>query len=905
MLKNWLESTTAIVAIGTIAGTTFNVQAQEVSDQDQQADAAAFEIEEIVVTARRRSELMQDIPISMTAVGRLDMDRAGYETIGDLSFGVANFSFADQGSILGDFGMRGITTNVANPGVESAMAVYVDGVLIGRPASFDAVLQGVEQVEILRGPQGTLFGKNTVAGAVNITTQRPTEEVSGNLKLEAGRFQRGAASGSLNVPLLGDKLMARASLSVEQQDGWIRNLNDARRFNGEDNWSGRFQLLARPSDTVEVYWTIDRFFDDRTFVAQLNDDPDSLKTNPGVDIDAGIIDIDSDSRSKRDIWGTSLEVNVETSGGYAITGVGAYRQTNFDSLFDGDTTRQRLQDTTQADNTDQYTFELRVASPEGRKLDWVAGAYVFIQDIKGFNERRFFPKDILAGCTAPVSPDFFRGSQGKGRFFPTSRFVGFDAAGLPIWEFDFDNDGVFGEAADVTTPVGATVNENIGCHNPGMIAFARHLPGGDAEDQFIPFFDGLTTVDDVPEEIVVRQSGSVNTDAYALFAHANYHFTDQLTLTGGARHTWENKDVDLTQTGMINIARPSFTKQDSRKDREWSGTGSLTYEWNDEVTTYIKYAHGFKSGGFQFDVTQGEKVSAFNALATKSPFIPFFLKANPGATKQDVINALIAASADPNEAPDNVEFEPENVNVYEVGLKTQLFNRKLRLNIAGFLTDYNNVQQNILNLATGIIVLNVPGARVWGFEADMVARPTSGLTVTGGVGTAFSDIRNALIIPNPVAGQPPLVDTTDFLGLRLAQSPEVTANASVTYTMPVGATGNIVVRGDWSFTGSIFHELDPNPSQRAKVFEASYNLVNARIGYVSDANDWEVFFWGKNIFNERYAAFRRANPINRNFGIPAGGAVVNAPPFRFPGSATGQSISGLPRTWGVTLQKHF
>jgi len=889
MLKTIIKNTTALVAVTTLGASLAYAQEAQVegTGEAQATEADDIGLEEVVVTARRRAERMQDVPISITAVSRLELDQSGYQSLADVSLGVPNFSFIDRGSVLGDFGMRGITTNVSNPGVESSLAVYVDGILVGRPQAFDYLLQGVEQVEVLRGPQGTLFGKNTISGALNITTQRPTDEVSGNMKFETGRYERGMASGSLNFPIAGDKLMARISGSVERQKGWIRNLFDDRRFNGENNWSGRIQLLARPNDKLEIYWTADRFFDDRNFVAQVNDDPDSLKDNPAVDIDKGIVDIDSPSTSRRDLWGTSLEINYSTDGGYVLTFLGGFRQTNFNSLFDGDTQRQRLSDTKADDNTDQWSAELRVSSPEGSRIDWVAGAYYFNQKIKASTQTRFYPKNILAGCTVPVTPQTFRGFPPPPPFEPTSRLAGFDEQGLPVWDFDLNGNGIPNEPG-----------EAIGCNNPDLIAFGRHIPGGEAEDLVVRGFDGPLTAEDVPVVDAVREFGNVNTKAYALFFHTNYHFTDSAFLSGGIRHTWEDKNVDMTQIGKINIARPSFTKQDSRKDREWSGTASLTYKWSDDVTTYAKFAHGFKSGGFQFDITQGEKVNQFLA-ATK--------KLNPAdfATKEDFINAAIALGADPNAAPDNIEFGPENVNVYEFGVKTNLFNNRLRLNIAGFYTDYNNVQQNILNLATGIIVLNVPGARVVGFEADLITRPVEGLTISGGVGVADSKIKKALIIPNPDPTKPPLVDTSAFLGLRLAQAPNVTANAAVTYSIPVSSSGSLVIRGEWNYTGSIFHELDPNPAQRAKVFEPSFNLVNGRIGYVSDTDDWEIFFWGKNITNTRYKAFRRANPIIRNFGVPPGGTFVGGPPKSFPGTATGQSIAGMPRTWGVTVQKHF
>ncbi len=863
-----LSGTTALVAASALIAATSGAYAQGAQADDEDS----FALEEIVVTSRRRSELMQDVPISIAAISRLELDRSGYETLADVTLGVPNFTFADRGPILGDFGIRGIATNISTPGVESAMAVYIDGVLVGRPQGFDTSLQGIEQVEVLRGPQGTLFGKNTIAGALNITTQRPTEDFSGNVKLEVGRFERGMSSGSLNIPL-SDTVSARISASVEREDGWIKNLFDDRRFNGENNWAGRIQLLAKPSEKLEIYLTADRFYDQRNAIGQINDDPQDLKSNPLTDPLGGIVDIDSPSTSNRNLWGGSMEINYLTDGGYNFTSITGFRHTGFVSLFDGDTQRQRLSDTTATDSVDQWTQEFRIASPEGGKLDWVAGAYAFFQDLKGSTQTRFYPKNILAGCAGPVTPQSFRGFPPPPPFENIGTVTGFTDEGLPIWEF-------------VGNPLIVQ-----GCTNPDLIAFGRHIPGGDASDFFVSAFDPGRTVDDVDSLAVVHEFGFINTDAFALFAQGNYHFTERLTLTAGIRHTWEDKDLKVTQQGMINIKRPTFTTTDTSSDREFSGNASLSFKVSEDVTVYAKYAHGFKSGGFQFDITQGEKYTQFEA-ATKA--LGGALKAGQFATKEEFIAAAIALGADPNEAPDNLKFALETVNVYEGGIKATLMDNRLRINAAGFFTDYNDLQQNILDLRTGIIVLNIPGSEVYGFEIDVDARPTEGLSISGGLGMAKTKITVPLIVPNP-AGGPPLIDSSSFLGLRLGQAPEWTANAAITYSMPVGQSGSVVIRGEWSYTGSIFHELDPDPNQRAKVLEGAYSIFNGRIGYVSDVNDWDVFFWGKNIGSKEYAAFRRANPIMRNFGGGLG----------FPGNAIGQVVPGKTATWGLTLQKHF
>ncbi|MDX1405363.1 MAG: TonB-dependent receptor [Woeseiaceae bacterium] len=892
-------------SLAVVLGGFASLASSEVAAQQSRAPESDRLLEEIVVRARRREERIQDVPISVVAVSNREIDELGVQTMGDLTQAVPNFTFQNRGSILGNFGMRGIVTNISNVGVESGLAVYVDGVLVGRPEAFNAALRDVAQVEVLRGPQGTLFGKNTIAGAVNVITPRPTDQNKGEVRFEVGNYNRFLVGGVLNGAI-SDNVNGRVSVSVENQDGWIDNLVDGRDFNGEDNYSFRAQLDFNPNDRLNVYWTADGFFDDRDFIAQVNDDPRDLKANPAVNIDEGIVDVDSPSTSDRDIWGTSLQFDYRTNGGYSVIGIGGFRTSDTLSLFDGDTQRQRLSDTRRETEADTFSLELRLESPQDSRVNWVAGVNYSDQSIDESTQTRFFPQNILAGCNAPMDPNTFRGFPPGPPFEATSRIAGFDSSGFPVWDFDLDSDGTFNEASVTLPPFGLFgVPEDVGCHNPDLIAFGRHIPGGQAEDQFIVGdpalgFDTRLTAADVPEVAQVHEFGSLDTQAFAVFGHADFNLNEQWALSAGLRHTWEDKDLVMTQDGMINIVRPSFSTVDTRDDEEFSGTLSLQYRANDQFMIYGKYSRGFKSGGFQFDITQGENGTAFNGLFRSPAFVQGFLMANPGATKQDVIDAAIAASADPNEAPQNIEFGRELVDAYELGIKTDFADGRVRLNAAVFYTDYQDVQQNITRLATGIVVLNVPGAEITGYDIDFTALLTPNFLVSAGVGYADSELTDPLIIDDPQNPGVPLVDSSAFVGQRLAQAPDLTANASAVFTHNAGG-GSMLWRLDWSHTGEVLHELvELGSPLEALVNEGEYDIVNARVGYTSQSGNWEVMLWGRNIFDERYKAFRRANPIIRVFGLDSSGSGLS-----FPGSETAQSIAGMPRTYGATFIMRF
>lgn len=883
------------------AGAVFLIASAGLAPAPVTAQEASV-LEEITVTARRREESLQEIPISIIALTSDEIAQLGAATLADITTAVPNLYFQDRGSNLGNFGIRGIVTAVGNVGIESATAIYIDGVPVGRPEAFDAALNDVAQIEVLRGPQGTLFGKNTIAGAINIITKRPTKEFSADLKLEAGNFGRTQFGGVVNLPI-GDTSAFRVSVTVTEQDGWIDNINDGREFNGEDDIQARIQFQSNPNDKLQIYWAADFFEDSRNFIAQIHDDPREFKTHPQQNIYEGIVDIDSPSTSDRDLWGTSLEINYTTDNDITFTSVTGFREQDTLSIFDQDSSRQRLSENTRDGHVETLSQEFRLTGSTER-VNWTAGAYFSSQDIDESTQTRFFPQNILVGCNVPVTPQFFRGQPPPPPFEPTARDAGHDAQFLPIWDFDLNSNGVFNEPNVTIPPLGLFgANEDVGCNNPDLIAFGRHLAGGDAMDWYVVGdpalgFDSPLSAATVPEVAQVHEFGFLNTDTVALFGHADIDLTERGTLSLGIRFTEEDKDLSMTQDGMVNIQRASFATTDSRSDSETSGTIGYSFRFTDNVMGYAKASRGFKSGGYTFSITQGENVSAFagwfrtNAMG--------FLAANPGATKADLINAAIAGSADPNQAPAGIAFDTETADSFEIGLKSELLNNRLRLNFAAFATEYDNFQQNIVRLATGITVQNVPGVEINGYEVDFTALITERLTIQGGLGYAESKITEAFILTNPQNPLAPLVDSSAFVNQRLANAPEHTGNLTVMYEFPVG-NGRLLLRGDFSHVGSVLHALvEDGQGLEALLTEPSYDVINARVSYVANDGDWELSFWGKNIGNERYAAWRGVNPIMRVFGLNSAGVGL-----AFPGSETAQSIAAMPEVYGVTYTKRF
>lgn len=343
-------------------------------------------LEEVIVTAQKRESSMQDVPVSMTAFSGSDLEKMGVGRLEDFIGMTPNVTINFNDSIRAtEITIRGIVSDPNNVGIDQAAGVYVDGVYMARPTTINTGVYDTERVEVLRGPQGTIFGKNTIAGALSFITRLPSQsaefEMVGNLSNFSGKRLYAMA----NLPIAENKLALRASVQYEKRDGYIKNLvgpdnNDA------DNINGRVSLLYTPSEDVEVIWRADAakdrthqgatevlvpspMFEGWPFFTTQDDDP----------WDRVIKDSQS-SFQDRDLWGTSLEVNWDL-GDATFTSISAYRTFDWDNFQTTDHSEFDIFGTGIAEDEEQYSQEFRLASNGADKLNYVVGLYWFEQDM--------------------------------------------------------------------------------------------------------------------------------------------------------------------------------------------------------------------------------------------------------------------------------------------------------------------------------------------------------------------------------------------------------------------------------------------------------------------------------------------------------------------------------------------
>jgi iron complex outermembrane recepter protein len=789
---------------------------------------------EIIVTAEKRAENIQDVPISVIALSARQLQDAGVTDIKNLTVltpGLTVTSTTNENSTTAR--IRGVGTVGDNPGLESSVGIVIDGVYRPRNGVGFGNLGELEQIEVLEGPQGELFGKNNDAGVINITTKRPSMTFGAMAEVTGGNFDDREVSASVTGPI-GSISAARLYAEYEKRDGWMNidtgqgpNTND--RSNDRNSYTLRGQYLIKPTDDIDVLLIGD--FSKRneaccaavaTVLGPFAGITNALASIPALGGQVGAVGVASSGNRfyqgysnqpwVQQIRDFGFSGQIDWNLGFAkFTSITAWRDNTIVSGQDTDYTAIDVlyEPATQGNATDfkQFSEELRLAGKQG-PLNWLVGG--------------FFASEIL-------TPN------------------------MTLWagkSFDLYLSGL--ASASVGPPNFLLIPELTG-----------KPPGG----TFVPGVAGYSDY--------FRQTSK----SYAFFTNETYTISSAFDVTGGFRYTHEKKDatsnyVDtdggagcgslLTSPGVgaLNPASPEYqfllgygcsvvfnpffaklNDSQSLSENNVSGTIKLAYHMNDQVMTYISFADGYKAGGF-------------NLARVTNP-----------------------AAANPLAPVLNTSFPEETVDSYELGIKSTLADRTVRLNAAIFDQKYKDFQ---LNTYTGIlfVVSSVPRVESKGVEVDSDwVTPLSGLSFSGGVTYALTDITefgNSLYLFAPNQADP----TLPRLNNRLSFAPLWSGAVSATYRVPL--PNSLALRTSVSEkynsaynTGS---DLDPRKIQGA------YGLLNARIGIGAADDRWVVEAWGANLADKFYYQ------------------VAFDAPFQYDQI---DAFLGAPRTFGLTARMKF
>lgn len=345
------------------------VCAQQAADSDQ--GAVGPRLEEIIVTAQRREERLIDVPISISAIDQERFDQINATSFTDIAAIIPNLQVVESasGTTARVITIRGIGVFPRNLGIDQGIGFYLDGVSLGRNAAYNLDLEDIERVEVLRGPQGTLYGRNAIGGAINYITQRPDATFHGDINLRYVDFDDSKRlGGSVNVPLSESTYM-RASGAAWDSSGYVRNAVTGHLINGNDGGSGRIRLRTLPTDGLTVDLSLDALhehsglqglqpLDGRFFVGPY------------------IANVDYESHERRELYGASASVNYQMPNGFSVDSISAWRRQQLFEAEDGDSTPIPIIITPEYRvNEDEYSQELRLSSPVGEMLDFVSGLY--------------------------------------------------------------------------------------------------------------------------------------------------------------------------------------------------------------------------------------------------------------------------------------------------------------------------------------------------------------------------------------------------------------------------------------------------------------------------------------------------------------------------------------------------
>lgn len=357
----------------------------------QRAFAYEMILEEVVVVARKRAEEPLEVPISMTIINSIKIEQQTATALKDIVGDIPNASLDVTGNSLASWGMRGIISQTRNPGQESGLGVYVDRVYLGRPAGFNVPLNDIAQVEVLKGPQGSLFGRNTIAGAITITTRRPGEEMEGYLQGSFGNLSRRDLQAGISGPLVENVLAAKINVFSFQRDGYIENIFNGSDLQSDERVGGRASVYWTPTDEFELVFSADYLEQDNSLMAgqtlepQLNNfvpdwyqaEDDKVNQNdPGYDrIKAGGISIAADWRFDEDM---------------TLSSITSFRSTDFETLVDDDSGPITLTWSNFNDDSDTFTQEFLFSGSVPETLDYVIGLYYLDLDVTSDRQTPLF-----------------------------------------------------------------------------------------------------------------------------------------------------------------------------------------------------------------------------------------------------------------------------------------------------------------------------------------------------------------------------------------------------------------------------------------------------------------------------------------------------------------------------------
>jgi iron complex outermembrane receptor protein len=769
------------------------------------AQQASAQLEEVVVTAQKRSQSMQDVSVAVSAIGGEDIEALGWDRPNDIASQVPNMQVS---SPLGDvqplFSIRGVSMVDYTPSQSSPVGVYIDESYVGASYLQGLSMFDLERVEVLRGPQGTLYGKNTTGGAINLITRTPQidDETNGNITVGDGDYGLVTAKGAVEGTLSEGTLAGRLAFNYKENDGYYDN-KIGKDMTQTDYYSLRGTVNWRTTENFNAVLKISTGDSDAASAA-----PRVVGTNPGglniagspdsrnQKYHEGSIDRVGNTESQMDLANLTLNYEMEN---YSLVSVTSMYSGEYLSIQDTDGTADSLLALNWGSETEAWSQDLRLVSSLDGPINFIVGAYYGFEDVD---------TDILhysffgAPASNAVFPDQAAGILlSNGAFGQVQRYFEVEKESFAVYgDLNWD----FTEKLSMNLGLRYTDDENT----RDRLNYSR-INGGPLT---IP---GAIT--GLPFDIVTdpRTEGSYipgNTTGIDL---------PLVPPTLGVP-VW-------THGELTDESAPEL----SESEGEVTGTLALNYHWNDNLMTYVRYSRGYRAGAF-----------------------------NNGLVYQD--------------EGDDAYANPEFVDSYEVGIKSEFFDGIMRLNGAAFYYDYSD-QQFVNQIGVSAVLENAGGVDIYGLELELLAMPTDNLTLQAGLGLIDAEYNELELGGFDLEGNEPV------------SAPDLNFNLAADYTIDIGENWMTRIHLDGNYVGdqwfSAYNDANlPGLGDYSDIGQDAYWLWNGRVTLADNEDRFGISLWVANMADEEYDVY--AINLQGGFGY-------------------NYFISGAPRTYGAEFTYRF
>lgn len=763
------------------------------------------QLEEVVVTAQKRTESMQDVPVAVSAIGGDSIEALGWDRPTDIAAQVPNMQVSTPlGDVQPLFAIRGVSMVDYTPSQSSPVGVYIDESYIGASYLHGLSMFDLERIEVLRGPQGTLYGKNTTGGAINLITRTPQidDETNGYITAGAGNYGLINAQGAIEGTLSEGSLAGRLAFNYKENDGYYDN-KIGKDLSQTDFYSLRGTLNWEPTERFGAVLKVS--YGDSDAAAN---GARAVGTNPGGLNIAGSEDslnadyhegsIDRVGNTTAEMTLVNLKMNYEFER-YSLVSVTSWYDGEYSSVQDTDATSSELLALNWGSETDAWSQDLRLVSSFDGPVNFIVGAYYGYEDVDtDILHYHFFEAPAINAVFPDQAPGIL---LSDGAFGQVQRY--FDVE-KESWAFYGDLNWDISEKLSMNLGLRYTDDDNTRDH----INYSR-INGGPLS---IP---GAIT--GLPFDVVTDP----RTEGSYLPGNTTGIGAPLVPPTVGTP-VWTHGD--LTSESLPEV---------SENEGEVTGTIALNYHWNDDLMTYLRYSRGYRAGAW-----------------------------NNGLVYLDEGSDAYA--------------DPEYVDAYELGLKSEFFDGMMRLNGAAFYYDYKD-QQFVNQIGVSAILENAGGVDIYGLELELLAVPTDNLTLQAGLGLIDAEY-NELVLQG-----------VDLEGNEPVSSPEINFNIAADYTIDISENWLTRIHLDANYVDdqwySAFNDANlPGLGDYSDIGQESYWLLNGRLTFADQEDRFAVSLWVANATDEEYSSY--AINLQGGFGY-------------------NYFMDGAPRTYGAEFTYRF